>query len=73
MWVTILTYITGYLLIGSVVSFIPDIGEDRSGLNYILVWLFWPFVVMWILILILYMGMGWSITKLIKKIKDFKH
>ena len=67
MWTSIIAYIAGYIILGMVISFIPETGEERSVVNYTLVLLFWPFVVTWILILILYMSVGWSITKLIKK------
>ena len=73
MWTSIIAYIAGYIILGIVISFVPETGEKRSTINYTLVLLFWPFVITWILLLILYMGVGWSITKLIKKIKDFKH
>lgn len=73
MWTSIIAYIAGYIILGMVISFIPETSEKRSAVNYTLVLLFWPFVITWILLLILYMGVGWLITKLIKKIKDFKH
>ena len=69
MWVTIITYISGYLLLGSVISFFPETGEERSKLNYFSVWLLWPFVIIWLLLLILYTGFSWVITIAINKIK----
>ena len=69
MWTTVITYISGYLLLGSIISFFPETGEERSKSNYFFVWLLWPFVIIWLLLLILYTGFVRMIMIMINKIK----
>jgi hypothetical protein len=64
MWTSIISYIAGYILLGMVISFMPETGEKLSRWNYALVCMFWPFVLVWFFSLIIYATIEWIIKKI---------